>query len=71
MGLGFLSFSIDHSFSWHGWQRLEREHESPNSHLHRFHPDHWRLGVFGIAAYSVKQMLVKAEQRIEPVDVRA
>ena len=28
------------------------------------------LVIIGIAAYAVKQMLVRAEQRIEPVDVR-
>ena len=28
------------------------------------------LVIFGVAAYAVKQMLVKTEQRIEPVDVR-
>ncbi len=28
------------------------------------------LVIFGVAAYAVKQILVKAEQRVERVDVR-
>ena len=28
------------------------------------------LMIFGVAAYAVKQMLLKAEQRIEKIDVR-